>query len=52
MTGYYSNLALHISEATLKGHRRLNVEQRVHWGHVACALAGAAGVWVGALALL
>ena len=52
MTGYYSNLALHISEATLKGHRRLSVEQRMHWGHVAWGMAGAAAVCAEACAAI
>lgn len=51
MTGYYSNLALHISDATLKGHRRLSVEQRMHWGHIAFGMAGAATAWIAAIAL-
>jgi hypothetical protein len=51
MTGYYSNLALHISDATLKGHRRLSVEQRMHWGHIAFGMAGAATAWLAAIAL-
>jgi hypothetical protein len=51
MTGYYSNLALHISDATLKGQRRLTVEQRAHWGHIACGAAGAAAIWLAAVVL-
>lgn len=52
MTGYHSNLALHISEATLKGHRRLASAPRVHWGHVICGVLGAVAAWLVALALL
>ena len=52
MTGYYSNLALHISDATLKGQRRLTVDQHLHWGHIACGMLGAAAAWLAAIALL
>ena len=52
MTGYYSNLALHISEATLKGQRRLTVDQPMHWGHIVCGVAGAAAAWLAAITLL
>ena len=51
MTGYYSNLALHISDATLKGRRRLSHEQGVHWGYVFCGALGAGAMWL-AFALL
>lgn len=51
MTGYYSNLALHISDATLKGRRRLSHEQGVPWGYVVCGALGAGAMWL-AFALL
>ena len=52
MTGYYSNLALHISDATLKGRRRLASEPKLHWGHIACGVMGAAAAWIAAAALI
>ena len=52
MTGYYSNLALHISDATPKGHRRLANEPRLHWGYIACGIGGAAAAWAVALAFI
>jgi hypothetical protein len=45
MTGYYSNLALHISDATLKAQRRLERPQRASWGHIALAILGASAIW-------
>ncbi len=52
MTGYYSNIALHISDATLKAQRRLERPQRASWGHIACALIGASAVWAAASLLM
>jgi uncharacterized protein (DUF2236 family) len=52
MTGYYSNLALHISDATLKAHRRLERPEGASWGYIGCAIAGAAAVWAVALVLM
>lgn len=53
MAGYYNNLALHISEATLKGRRRLTPEARhgAPWGYLICGLVGASALWAAALAL-
>lgn len=53
MTGYYNNLALHITEATLKGQRRLTTEPaRTHWGYLLSAGVGAAAAWLAAMGLL
>ena len=52
MSSYHNNLALHISDATLKGRRRLSHEPRFHWGLVACGLLGASAIWATALVLL
>ena len=51
MTGYYSNLALHISDTTLKARRRLERPQRASWSHVVCAILGASAIWAIAVAL-
>lgn len=51
MTGYHSNLALHISDATLKARRRLERPQRASWGQVAFAVLGAAAIWTVAIVL-
>jgi hypothetical protein len=52
MAGYHNNLALHISETTLKGKRRLFQEPRFHWGFVLFGLLGASAIWAAALALI
>lgn len=53
MTGYYNNLALHITDATLKAHRRLTPEPtRSNWSHIVCALLGAAAAWLVAAGFL
>ncbi len=52
MTGYYSNLALHISDATLKAHRRLERPEGAGWSHIVCAIVGASAVWAIALVLM
>lgn len=52
MTGYYNNLALHISEATLKAHRRLERETGPRWGYAVAAAVGAAALWAALLGLL
>lgn len=51
MTGYHNNLALHISETTMKGKRRLSHAPRFHWGFIACGLLGASAIWATAFAL-
>jgi hypothetical protein len=51
MTGYYSNLALHISDATLKSRRRLERPQRGSWSHVVWAVLGASAIWTLAIVL-
>jgi hypothetical protein len=52
MTAFHSNLALHISEATLKARRRLEPSARSRAHHVALGLFGAAAIWATALALI
>lgn len=51
MAGYHNNLALHISETTMKGRRRLTPQPRIHWGYLACAALGASALWAAALTL-
>lgn len=46
MTGYYSNLALHISETTLKAQRRLDKPERpIPWAAVLVLTPGAVLAW-------
>ena len=45
MSGYHNNLALHISEATLKARRRLDHEQPTPWGYLLAAVLGAGALW-------
>lgn len=52
MSGYHSNLALHISTATLKGRRRLSTQTRASWSYVALGLLGASAIWTVALTLV
>lgn len=52
MTGYYNNLALHISEATLKAHRRLDRQASPRWGYAVAAALGAAALWAVMLGVL
>lgn len=52
MSAFHNNLALHISEATLKAQRRLDPSEPVHPRHVAMALVGVCSVWAIALALV
>lgn len=52
MSGYHNNLALHISEATLKGRRRLDRPEAPGWRYVIPACLGAGCIWALAMVLL
>jgi hypothetical protein len=56
MSAFHNNLALHISEATLKARRRLAQPEPSSWGYVisSClgACLGAGCIWAVAMVLL
>jgi hypothetical protein len=52
MTAFHNNLALHISEATLKAQRRLEPASAARPRHLAMAVLGACAIWALALAFI
>lgn len=52
MSAFHNNLALHISDATLKAHRRLDAPERPRPLYLLLAVIGAAAIWAAAAALI